>query len=973
PPIAIDDTASTNVGVPVTINVQANDTDPDGDPLVTTIISGPNNGTAIVANGDSVIYTPNTGFTGVDTLIYIVSDGNGGTDTAIVVITIDPAVNQCPQSVADSDTTLVNTTFTFNPLANDTDDNGLDPSSVLILSGPLNGVATADPVTGQITYTPNAGFIGIDQLSYKVCDFGVPVCCDSANVTIVVDSIVIDNLCPDAVADFDTTLENTTFTFDPLANDTDDNGLDPSSVVILSGPLNGAATVDLVTGQITYTPNTGFVGNEQLSYLVCDFGLPVCCDTAIINIVVDSIPMPNQCPDAVADFDTTLENTTLTFDPLTNDTDDNGLDPSSVAILAGPLNGVATVNSITGQITYTPNAGFVGTDQLSYSVCDFGMPICCDSAIITIVVDSIIIGNQCPDAVADNDTTLENTTFTFDPLANDIDDNGLDPSSVVILSGPINGVATVNPVTGQITYTPNAGFVGNDLLSYRVCDFGLPVCCDSANITIVVDSLPIVNQCPQAVSDSDTTLENTAITFNPLANDTDDNGLDSSSVAIISGPLNGVATVNPITGQITYTPNSGFIGNDQLSYLVCDFGLPVCCDTANVILTVLSCPLPIANAGADQLLCDTITTTSLSANAPGAGENGVWSVISGNAMIVDTNSATTLVTGLSTGSNTLVWTISNQCGISTDTLVLNVLDTINCCINLPLSAIDDTASMAEDTPVTIFVLSNDIDPEGKIDASSLVVVDAPAKGNYTVDNILGTVTYIPEVNYFGVDSFTYSVCDTGCLVVNCDTATVRLLVNSVNDCPTAMDDSVTTDKNIAIDINVAANDTFDVDGFVDSTSVSIVSFPSNGIASVDNFTGQISYIPFFDFLGPDTLVYLICDDGIPICCDTATVFIKVAGDCDVCVPQCLSPNGDLIGDVLEIKCAEEYPENELRIFNRWGNCVYEMAGYDNTWDGTSNTGPVLNGKELHDGTYYYEFDKGDGSEPINGFILLKRK
>ena len=74
----------------VTVDVQANDSDLDGDTLTTTILSGPSNGAAVVANGDSITYTPNPNFNGTDTLVYVISDGNGGTDTATVVITVDP-------------------------------------------------------------------------------------------------------------------------------------------------------------------------------------------------------------------------------------------------------------------------------------------------------------------------------------------------------------------------------------------------------------------------------------------------------------------------------------------------------------------------------------------------------------------------------------------------------------------------------------------------------------------------------------------------------------------------------------------------------------------------------------------------------------------------------------------------------------------------------------------------------------------
>ncbi|MEC5030863.1 MAG: Ig-like domain-containing protein, partial [Oscillatoria sp. PMC 1051.18] len=96
PPVAGDDTATTDLGIPVNINVLANDSDPDGDPLSLSIINAPDNGTATVNNNgtptdltdDFITYTPTGDFVGEDTFVYQVDDGNGGTDTATVTVTV---------------------------------------------------------------------------------------------------------------------------------------------------------------------------------------------------------------------------------------------------------------------------------------------------------------------------------------------------------------------------------------------------------------------------------------------------------------------------------------------------------------------------------------------------------------------------------------------------------------------------------------------------------------------------------------------------------------------------------------------------------------------------------------------------------------------------------------------------------------------------------------------------------------------
>lgn len=89
-PTANDDTAETELATPVTINVLANDLDPDGDPLSIDSVGAPANGTATKNDDDTVTYTPNANFVGTDTFSYTISDGNGGTATATVTITVNP-------------------------------------------------------------------------------------------------------------------------------------------------------------------------------------------------------------------------------------------------------------------------------------------------------------------------------------------------------------------------------------------------------------------------------------------------------------------------------------------------------------------------------------------------------------------------------------------------------------------------------------------------------------------------------------------------------------------------------------------------------------------------------------------------------------------------------------------------------------------------------------------------------------------
>jgi gliding motility-associated-like protein len=123
-----------------------------------------------------------------------------------------------------------------------------------------------------------------------------------------------------------------------------------------------------------------------------------------------------------------------------------------------------------------------------------------------------------------------------------------------------------------------------------------------------------------------------------------------------------------------------------------------------------------------------------------------------------------------------------------------------------------------------------------------------------------------------------------------------------------------------------------------------------------------------------TLQYTI-DNGV--CGLSSDTMQLVLEDCEtIKVPDAFSPNGDGTNDVIEIPNIVYYPQNSLKVFNRWGNLVYEAAPYKNDWQGECNQSASV-GEELPSSTYYYILDLGevmeDGAKMVfNGFIYLKR-
>ncbi len=372
---------------------------------------------------------------------------------------------------------------------------------------------------------------------------------------------------PDAVDDVATTDAGVAVDIAVLGNDSDPDGdLDPTSLEVVTDPTNG--TAEVLGAGIRYTPVVGFSGTDQFTYRVCDMsGL---CDVATVDVTVVRLVGP---PEAADDEATGFAGVPIEIDVLANDSDPDGdLDPASLVVASAPSNGTAEV--IGESVTYTADAGFVGADSFTYTVCDLtGL---CDEATVTVTV---LAEPSPPDAVDDSATVTAGIESVIDVLSNDSDPDGdLDPTSLTVVGAPSNGVA--DPVAGTIAYTPSAGFTGHDTLAYEVCD--LAGLCDTAVVDI---SVAPEATAPDAVDDHGYAVTGDPITVFVLDNDVDaDADLDPTSLSIRTQPSSGSAEV--VTGDegpvVAFTP--GAPGQTQFVYTVCDTS--DACDSAVVTVDV---------------------------------------------------------------------------------------------------------------------------------------------------------------------------------------------------------------------------------------------------------------------------------------------------------------------------------------------------------------------------------------------------
>jgi hypothetical protein len=168
PPVAAPDVAATTAGNPVTLDLLANDSDPDGDPLTLTGFTLPAHGSLAVNVDRTVTYTPAPGFLGADGFTYTIADGRGGTAVGEVTITVVEEPNRPPVAAPDVATTPAGTPVTLDLLANDSDPDG-DPLTLTGLTLPAHGTLTVNP-DRSVTYTPAAGFEGEEGFTYAISD-----------------------------------------------------------------------------------------------------------------------------------------------------------------------------------------------------------------------------------------------------------------------------------------------------------------------------------------------------------------------------------------------------------------------------------------------------------------------------------------------------------------------------------------------------------------------------------------------------------------------------------------------------------------------------------------------------------------------------------------------------------------------------------------------------------------------------------
>lgn len=602
----------------------------------------------------------------------------------------------------------------------------------------------------------------------------------------------------------------------------------------------------------------------------------------------------------------------------------------------------------------------------------------------TMVIDNTMIATDLDNAqLTGSVITIAGNYASAVDVLNFTNQNGITGSfnsttGILTLSG-VASLANYSAALASIEFENNN--VAFSALTRRVSFIVSDGLANSLAFNVFID-FPGANNPPEIVDGGGNPIDDLFFTIdednilNECINVIDPDGDPVSITSIISNSGNGNYVV---TSQLcfSFTPNLNFNGTETSVIEVCDQdGL---CDNVNVTITVnpINDP-PVVVVGVITVEGNETSEICISVTDV---ENDPAVISSGSAIIGTVGDEVT-------GDLCLSYTPPNRfSGI--DELEVIVCDandptvcssaTIPITVNPPVNNPPEiyingepggllTATTNEDTPIV--VCFETIDPDGD-DVSIKSMTNLEGGGSLSIfENIEFCFEYIPEKDFNGLVRWEVIVCDDGNPSL-CGTATLEINVLPVNDAPVAVRDSINVLRKVVAYGNVLSND-FDIDGDAIHVEGQPVHMPAHGTVLL-NADGNLSYVSDQTFRGIDSLTYQICDSGLPTACAIGTLVIVVE-DLPFKAYEGFTPNGDGSNEYWRIEGIDYYENNMVRIFDRFNNLVFEMPGYNNEnkiWRGESNRGIVSGG--LPEGTYFYNIDLGDGSNPVSGFIVLKRQ
>jgi len=596
--------------------------------------------------------------------------------------------------------------------------------------------------------------------------------------------------------------------------------------------------------------------------------------------------------------------------------------PAVGSLKAGGVAATAGSSYAPGSLTYTPPANACGPSYASFTFSVRDSSGAYDTSPNTITVHVTCV-DDAPTAVNDSKTVTEDASATtIDVRANDTDiDAGTKTVQGVSLAA--HGTVAVTNAGADVAYTPASNYCGADSFNYTLNGGS------SATVNI---SVTCVDDAPVASNDSRTVTEDSAASgMGVLANDFDVDSGPRTIGSKTNGAHGQVAIVS--TGaDVTYAPDANYCGPDSFTYTL-NGG-----STATVNVTVACVDDPPVALSDDKSVAEDSGANTLDVRSNDTD------VDAGPMTIATNTSASHGVVAIINSNTELRYTPAlNYCGADSFTYTLNggstatVNVTVTCVDDAPVAVNDSKTANEDASAVTVDVRANDTD----IDAGTKSIASKTngAHGGVAITNSGADLTYTPDADYCGGDSFTYTL-NGG------STATVTITITCIDDAPVAVNDTRSLPEDAgASPLDVRNNDT-DVDGGL--KAIVATTGPAHG--SLGILAGDVTYAPASNYCGDDSFTYTLnggstatvnvtvtCVDDAPSAVDDSKTLDEDASATTIDV---LANDTDIDGGAKSIASKTNGTHGTVAITNSGADLTYTP---DANYCGTDNFTYTLNG------------------------------
>ena len=760
------------------------------------------------------------------------------------------------------------------------------------------------------------------------------------------------------------------------------NGATISNVTIAEVTPNTYVKIDTATGQVKVKANTP-VGTYTVTYRICDRNTPAACsNTATVKVKVtpsiDAVDDGEKSVPATGGEVEVLGNDTLNGTPATKD---------NVTVSIDDPNGLSGLTINEGKIV-VPNGSTPGTYTVRYKICDKANPGVCDTAIVKVKVTPSI------NAADDDEKRVPVTGGEVEVLGNDtLNGNPATKDNVTVTIDNNGGLTGLTINEGKIV-VPNGSTPGTYTVRYKICDKANPGVCDTAVVKITVTAGNTITAVDDDFGEVTNAVTNTTVgTVFTLGVDTltGKTGVLSPITDVILTP--GVSPHPGITmgaeGNITVqagTPAATY----TYEYTICERGNDTNCDTGIATIKVVDRSIFAHDDGPWRIGTKGGLTLSILTNdivgARGASsdnvtiERTVGKPAPHRLFEMNSDGRITVKEGIDPGTYEYYYTIvdkSNSSNTASAKATIIISDFV------AADDVFDFGNPNNQTLTTESVLKNDQVGDKKNpspDTDVNLTPGVPSHPGLTM-NPDGTITIAPGTPN-GDYTYTYTICKKNA-PTECDTATAYIRLHDTleaNDDDFSATPVPSAQKTVVGNVltnNVGGTDKLSGEPITDASLVKLTVLTDGGLTGVElSENGDIS-VPAGTPSGRYLVRYRICQVADITNCKEAVVTIVVSNEIPLVFHNGISVNGDGKNDGFVIEGIEHYPDNVLRIFNRWGVLVYEKERYGNSdpFVGISNgRATVSKDTKLPQGTYYYLLEytdlKGNRQEK-SGWLYLK--